>query len=117
MREVDPADLVAIAYRFAMVQHSWVLVEAGMVAVWTAGVFMSIDAGTKAEAFTGLSRQAQARVWERYQTNPRFAASVNAALANGGLAAALDEISQPITADEAIARMRERALRAYRNLS
>jgi hypothetical protein len=127
MRVAEAQQLVAIAYRQAMlksvrrvivaalvalplaalVRPSWVLALVGLLAAVGLSMFLVSDAASKVRRITGLPEPVQSKLWHRFRTDAPFALRVKVALANDGLSRALDEITRSINARDAVANVRD----------
>ena len=122
---IAPEQLIAVAYRLAMLrsvravaglglmlvggiallQHSWVVIAAGVMAAWAVSYVMSINAAKKVERLTRLSHRLQERIWDRYRNDPVYAMRVSLALEAGRLADAIEAVTRPIGVEEALDRI------------
>src|SRR5579871_335803 len=119
IRIAGPEDLVTIAFRrravhsarqlgavivllgaaAAIYGRDWAPAAGGLAIAWLVWLLLSYRSANKVERTTGLTHRDQARVWERYKSEPAFADTIEQALRDGRLRSAIRELTRPFDAD------------------
>jgi hypothetical protein len=79
IRKVATVEFVAFP-ALAIYNNNWWLIPIALVAAFIAAWAMSVSSANTVQRLSGLSHNYRGVLWERYKTNPEFAAQVNPAL-------------------------------------